>query len=395
MKILIATDNFYPNINGAAIFTFELAKGLVKRGHNISIIAPARKFKYTITKSEGMTIHGIPSLMIPKIIHPAGVRVPLTITSSQIKTIIKEINPDVIHIQDHFMIGSKVSKIGRSLGVPIVGTNHFMPENFIHYLSPPKFAKKPLSKLAWKQFINVYKHLNLITAPSKTAASLITNLGLKNLVIPVSCGVDLERFNPKNNGNYLKKRYKITNLKPVVLFVGRLDKEKNIDVVIKAFAEVLKSIDAHLVIAGKGKEKGNLVNLSNRLGISNKIIFTGFISDKDLPFLYRIADIFTIASIAELQSIATMEAMACGLPVLAAKVMALPELVHSSKNGYLFNPAGDIKILSKQIIKVLQNPSLKKAMSENSLKIISHHNLDNTIKSYEKIYQKLTLSSRV
>ncbi len=387
MRILFGTDNFYPNIGGGANFNYALAKNLAKNGHQVFIIAPAEKFEYLVKKQEhgGVTIYGIHSVGVPKIIHPARPRIPLPINPFKIKALVSEINPEVIHIQDHFIISSMVAAAGRKLGIPLVGTNHFMPENFMHYLYPPKFAKIPLSKLAWKHFIKVYKHLSLVTTPTKAAAKLLRDVGLKNRVISISCGVDLVRFNPRNNGDYLKKRYQITSSDSVVLFVGRLDKEKNINILIKAFAQVLDSLNAKLIIAGKGKEQKNLVNLCKKLKIEKDVIFTGYISEKDLPNLYRIADLFAIASIAELQSLVTMEAMACGLPVVAAKVMALPELVHHGKNGYLFSD-GDTNTLTNQMIKILKNPSLSKKMSEDSLRIIKHHDVNKTIKSYEKIY---------
>lgn len=388
MKILFGTDNFYPNVNGSANFSVNLAKGLVKAGHEAVVIAPSEKFKHTVTRYGGMTIYGIPSVMVPKIIHPSGIRIPLEINYTKLGTIIEEVRPDIIHIQDHFMIGYRVARIGRKLGIPVVGTNNFLPENFIHYFHPPSFVKKPLSKFGWWQFINVYRHLNLVTTPTKTAANVIKNLGLKNPILPVSCGVDLNHFNPKRNGSNLKKRYKITPTKPVILFVGRLDKEKNIDLIIKAFARVLPVMSSQLVIAGKGKEKTNLGNLGKSLKVNQNITFTGFVADKDLPALYRMADVFVIASIAELQSIATMEAMASGLPVVAARVMALPELVHNGKNGYLFKE-GDVNNVANHIVKILKNPTLKKKMSEASLQIISRHSIDKTIKAYLRIYKSL------
>ncbi len=388
MKILFGTDNFFPNVNGAAIFSVELAKGLAKIGHEVAVIAPSRKFKHTITQHAGMTIYGIPSVMIPKMIHPGGIRIPVEINQTIIRAIIEQMRPDIIHIQDHFMIGSRAASLGRKLGIPTVGTNHFLPENFIHYFHPPSFAKKPLSKLAWRQFINVYKLLDLITVPTKTTADLLHSLGLKNPITPISCGVDLKRFNPRNSGSHLKKHYHITDSKLVILFVGRLDKEKNIDLIIKAFAEVQKITNSHLVIAGKGKEKTNLINLSKNLNLNQNVTFTGFVPDKDLAALYRMADLFVIASIAELQSIATMEAMASGLPVIATEVLALPELVHNGKNGYLFND-GDINSLTNHIVKVLKNPALRKKMSQASLKIISQHSLDKTVKTYLQAYESL------
>lgn len=392
MRVLFGTDNFYPNVNGSANFSINLAKGLVKLGHEVTVIAPAREFKYTVTYFEGMTIYGVPSIMIPKIIHPAGIRIPLEINNTIIKSVINKIQPDVIHIQDHFMIGSRVALLGRKLHIPTVGTNNFMPENFLPYFPSLDFAQKSLSKFGWWQFINVYKHLDFITSSTKTAVDLIKGLGLKNPALAISCGVDLNKFTPKIKGDDIKKLFHIPASQPVILFVGRLDKEKKIDVIIKAFAIILKSTDARLVIAGKGKERSNLANLSKRLGIMKKIIFTGFINDQDLPRLYRIADIFTIASIAELQSIVTMEAMASGLPVVGARVMALPELISHGRNGYLFNE-GDTQMLAESAIKILKNPGLRKKMSENSLKIIRRNNFNKTVEIFERIYKNLIFSS--
>lgn len=388
MKILFATDLFYQNVSGSANFITQLAKGLIVKGHEVFIIAPSKTFKNTVAKEDGITVYGIRSVVIPEMIYPSSFRIPVTAGSNKIKAIVEEVNPDLINIQDHFMIGSKAAKEGKKLGIPLVGTNHFMPENFIHYLYPPSFAKNLVKKLAWKAFTRVYKHLDLITVPTKTAASLLRNIGLKNPVIPISCGIDLNRFNHKNNGDYLRKQYKIPSSNPVVLSVGRLDKEKKIDVLIKAFADVLPSVHAKLVITGKGTERSNLVKLTKRLGIDKDVIFTGFVTEKDLPFLYRIADVFAIASIAELQSIATMEAMASGLPIVAARVIALPELVYDGKNGYLFND-GDIQSLTSRMLEIITNPALQKKMSEESLKIIKSHDINKTIKSYGEVYKRV------
>ena len=391
MKILFGTDLFYQNVAGSSNFIRQLTKGLVRDGHEVFVIAPSKKFKNTLINEDGITVYGIRSVVIPEMIYPSKFRIPITAGSSTIGAIIEQVKPDVINIQDHFMIGSKIAKEAKKLNIPIVGTNHFMPENFIHYLYPPKFAKKLVKKLAWKAFIKVYKQLDMITTPTKTAADLIKNQGLKKSIIPISNGVDLKKFNKKNNGDYLKKRYKITKSEPVVLFVGRLDKEKNVDVLLTAFAKVLTSIHAKLVITGKGTERERLVKMAKRLGIEKEVVFTGFVSNEDLPNLYRIADIFAIASIAELQSIATLEAMACGLPIVAVKVMALPELVFHGKNGYLFE-LGDFEALATHVINILKNQALKKKMSAQSLKIVKPHHINNTVKNYAQLYQKLIAS---
>lgn len=387
MRILIGTDLFYQNTAGSSNFIQNLSKGLVKLGHEVFIIAPSKNFKNTTLKEGEMTIYGIRSVVIPEAIYPSKFRIPITAGSNKIRKILEEVNPDVINIQDHFMIGSKVAKEAKKLKIPLVGTNHFMPENFIHYLYPPPFAKTMIKKLAWKDFLKVFKNLDIITTPTKTAANLIKEQGLKNPIIPISNGVDLKRFNPKNGDLNLKFRYKIKSTEKVLLFVGRLDKEKQIDVLIKAFDKVLTHQKAKLIITGKGTEKAKLIKLTRSLGIENQVIFTGFVTDRDLPGLYRCADLFVISSIAELQSIATLEAMASGLPIVAVNVMALPELIIHGKNGYLFDQ-GDIDSLANYILKIIKDPLLRKRMSSKSLQIIRAHNIDKTVKSYENVYKK-------
>lgn len=388
MRILFATDLFYQSVAGSVNFIQQLSYGLNLRGHQIFIVAPSKTFENTVVKEGDITVYGIRSVTIPEMIYPAKFRIPITTGSRRIKTIIEEVRPDVISIQDHFMIGSKAVKEGKKFNIPLVGTNHFMPENFIHYFYPPKFAKKIIKNLAWRAFARVYSKLDAITTPTKTAADLIASLGLKNQIVPISNGVDLKRFNPKNNGRILRKRYRIADSEAVILFVGRLDKEKQIDVLIKAFAKLPPHFSAKLVIAGKGTERSNLINLAKRLGIDQNVILTGFVPDEDLPSLYRMADVFAIASIAELQSIATMEAMASGLLILAANVMALPELVKDGVNGFLFSE-GDTETLANQMIKTLKSPILRKKMSDESLKIIKSHDINKTIKSYEKVYRQV------
>ena len=391
MKILFGTDLFYQNFAGSVSFIQYLAKGLIKDGHQVFVIAPSKTFENTISIEDGVTVYGIRSVIIPDVIYPSQFRIPITAGSNKIRTILEEVKPDVVSIQDHFMIGGKIAKESRRLNIPTVGTNHFMPENFIHYLYPPEFAKEFLRKLAWKDFLRVYKKLDVVTTPTKTAAELIKNLGLRNTIIPISNGVDLKRFNPKNNGQTLRTKYNIPPTEPIILFVGRLDKEKEIDELIKAFAETLHKIRSKLIIAGKGTERSKLISLSRKLGLSKDIIFPGFVPHVDLPSLYTAADVFAIASIAELQSIATLEAMASGLPVVAVNAIALPELVHDGENGYLFEK-GDTKNLSDKLVKILKDKNLRKKMSKKSLEIIKQHNIEDTVKKYEKIYEKLVKS---
>ena len=386
MRILIASDTYYPDVNGASYFAQRLAAGLAKRGHQIFVMAPARTLKDNTSTRDGVIICGISSIRIP--IYPNFRVSPLLFIRKAIRKHVKEIQPDVIHIQNHFMIGKGVALTAQELNIPIIGTNHFMPENLVHYLNLPKPAENKLKEFGWHEFSQVYRHLDAITTVTKTAAKLIENLGLEKAVIPISCGIDLERFNPKNSGAHLKERYGIPENRFVILYVGRLDKEKRIELMIHALPQITKNVDAHLVLAGTGKSKAKFEIMTEEMGVRDMVTFTGFVPDEDLPNLYRMADLFVIAGIAELQSIVTMEAMASGLPVIAVNAVALPELVHDGENGYLF-PDGDGQMLAQRAITILSSPTLRTAMGQKSLDIIQAHDIQKTLDKYEALYRQI------
>lgn len=383
MKILIGTDNYYPNVNGASYFSQRLAQYMQKRGHEVLVIAPGMSFWTKAIRVNEINIFGLSSF--PIFIYK-GFRWPLALFAKKdIEKAVLEFSPDVIHIQDHFFIGGILARFAKKSGIPTVGTNHFMPENLTHYLHLPKKAEKAVSKTGWSYFRMIYGMLDMVTSPTQTAVELLNRVGLNKKAVAISCGIDLNRFNPNNDGSTIRAKYSIP-IVPTLLYVGRLDKEKNVDVLLQAFSSIVNKIDAHFVIAGKGAEKKRLTELAKSLGIINKVTFTGFVEDCDLPNIYRIASCFVIGGIAELQSIVTMEAMASGLPIIAVDAMALPELVTHGKNGYLFKITEKEK-LSEYMLRILSDSLLQKKMAQNSLELIQKHAIENSLSAYEKIYQ--------
>lgn len=385
MKIVIAADTYYPHVNGASYFTQRLAFYLKQRGHNILVIAPSLNFSSEFFIHEGIKVFGVSSIPIPG--HKDFRSSLLAFLSrNKIGNAIKEFNPDIIHLQSHFFINKVVLKIAQDRKKPVIGTNLFMPENLVHYLHLPPGLEKKVIKAAWKQFTRVFNKLDGITAPTRTAANLAEKIGFSKKIFPISCGIDLKKYNPDNNGDYLRKKYKIPS-KPILLYLGRLDKEKNVDFILSALTLALKKIDFHFVIAGKGKRKQKLEKLAQDLNIEKNVTFTGFVSDEDKPNLYGLADCFVIAGDAELQSIATMEAMASGLPVIGIKAIALPELIRHGENGYLFK-AGDKESLAEYIVNILSDKILRERMSKRSQNIIKEHDINVSILKFESLYKK-------
>jgi 1,2-diacylglycerol 3-alpha-glucosyltransferase len=385
MNILIGTDTYYPDVNGTSYFTQRLAFSLKERGHSILVIAPSRRFKHELYSHKGVNILGIRS--IPVLAYKNFRISPPLFIKNRIEHALLEFTPDVVHVQGHIFLGRVVLSVAQELNLPSIGTNHFMPENLLHYFPLPKTMKASLRRWAWRRFCAIFEHVDIVTTPTKTAAGLLQENGLTQSIYPISCGIDRKRFHPRNSGEYLRKRYALPDHN-ILLYVGRLDKEKHLDFILDALSLVPEQIRPHFVIVGIGCEERHLKQLVHKLLLTNDVTFTGFIPDQDLPNLYCLAACFIIAGTAELQSLVTMEAMASGLPVIAVQAMALPELVRHGQNGYLFQP--DDKVgLANQIMSLFSDESLRKAMASRSLEIIAHHDSDKILNQFESLYEEL------
>jgi glycosyltransferase involved in cell wall biosynthesis len=380
LTVVIACDTFPPDINGAARFAERLAGGLVRRGHDVHIIASAYNEKHGTFREthDGveMTVHRLLSFKLPQ--HETlRWQWPFTI-GREASRIFAEIKPDVVHIQSHLIMGRFIVQSARKAGIRIVATNHIMPENLINYsVIIPGFLKPAAMRWAWRDAGRFFKKVDAVTTPTRRAAELLEEAtGLKN-VLAISCGIDASRF---------KNATPPTNTPPRVLFLGRLDYEKHIHNLLRAVAKLPADLGVEVDLVGKGGEQAYLEELAGELGIRSKVHFYGHVTEEDLPKAYERCTVFAMPSIAELQSIATMEAMASGRPVVAADAMALPHLVHDGDNGYLF-PPDDVDAFAARLKDVLTaSPEELERLSENSLFLIKSHDIQRTLAIFEKLY---------
>jgi glycosyltransferase involved in cell wall biosynthesis len=238
--------------------------------------------------------------------------------------------------------------------------------------------------------LTVYKHVDVITAQSNAAADLIRMQRLNLPILPISCGIDLQRLfpNPGTERELYCKRYGLDAGKKIFLFLGRIDGEKRIDLLLGAM-EQLGRDDIQLAISGDGKVKEKLHKTTTKLNLDRRIRFTGFIPTEDVPGLMNSVDVFVMPSEAELLSISTLEAMACGRPVLLANALALPELVRDGVNGYLFKP-GDVSDLMRHMELLADHPERWAEMGLASRELALAHSLEVVIHKFEALYLQLT-----
>jgi 1,2-diacylglycerol 3-alpha-glucosyltransferase len=392
MRILITGCTYFPSRNGQSIFTINLAEGLAARGNKVLVVIPALGGHAREYERNGVQIKELDSMDLGKL-HPEAV---VSFGSGkQVRAILDEFQPDLIHIHDHYPLSTTMVREGKKRKIKVVGTNHFVPDNLSPYVPGSAHFFKILSRIMWFWMRLTFDRLDFATAPSRTAAEIMRQQNIKLHIYPISCGVDTNRFKPDPglDRTLWRQKYNLDAVKPVILFVGRVDAEKKLDLLIRALHHRNKN-DVTLAIAGNGSHRKNLEQMVQHLGLEEQVKFLGFVPNEDLPSIINAVDIFTMPSEAELLSIASLEAMACAKPILLSNARALPELVHNGVNGYLFNP-GSVEDLAAKMDLLLTHPEKWNDMGKESLRMAQAHTLENTITGYSMLYYTLVAGNKL
>lgn len=386
MKILIASDLHYPTKNGVATFSRNLARGLADHGHEVLVIAPSQKGRKYKEVDGNYVIYRTASVPFPLYqkfrISPTPGR--------EVKKIIADFDPDIIHIQMLMWIGQAAMKYGNKAGIPIVSTNHAMPENLMDNIRLLAPVARPINYMLREYGARFHSKADFLTLPTQAAIDMFGATGEKVSVpmIAVSNGVDLSRFTDTKPSAKVIKKFNLPTDKPIVAYIGRLDAEKHIPVLIRAFVRVLATVDSHLLVVGDGTEVEKLHDLVHKLGIGKQVTFTGKVTDDEIVELHKVGAVYCMPSPAELQSIATLEAMASGKPIVAVDAGALRELCQDDRNGYLCQQDNDEEIAAA-LTNILTDSKLRQKMAAESLKIARTHDLQQTLKKFEEIYDSL------
>lgn len=383
MRILLAGQTYFREDNGQAVFTCRLAKGLADAQHKVMVIAPSASGKAEQKMVGQVRVQHVPTIRMP-------FNTNITFRSSRIVVdILQSFRPDIIHLQDHYFISGNVYTSAKKSSIPMVGTNHFLPDNIIDNLCLPPFTKQAATSLLWAHMLKHYNKLKKVTTPTQTGVNILCTQQIKPPVEAISCGIDTSRFQPPTElqRNHGRQYFTMDSDATVFLYVGRIDHEKGLDTVLEAFAD-FDNEQCILYLAGKGSYSSALTKKRNQLGLQKRVILPGFIPEQDLPRLLHSADCFVMAGHAELQSIATLEAMASGLPVIAANARALPELVEDNENGYLF-PAHDSKALARCFQLFWDQRSDWQKWGAESRHRACEHDHHRTVQQYIEWYQSV------
>ncbi len=366
MRIMLVTDQYPPMVGGVPAVVHGLAMDFVSRGHMVWVAAPSQGPHDMHRFEQKVHVYRFSSFEWPTY---EGLRIPF-LPFMPMRNLLKKSDPDIIHIHSPIVLGNIAQILAGGLRKPVIATNHYLPINLSRSLSVDPLFGKPFNMVTYNYLVSFCNRCEYVTAPTKTALDLLYAHGLRAPAGVISNGIDLKKFSPGERDVEMLQRYNLPTDRPIVLHVNRLSEEKRINILLDAVAKM--QLHAHIALAGSGPAEAELREQVERLHISDRVSFLGFVDDDDLLALRRSADLFVIASEADLQSLATMEAMACGLPVIAADSYALPELVHDGENGYLFQP-GNSDELARLLDTMLADPALCKQMGAKSLEVIAAH----------------------
>lgn len=384
MHILLAADQYPEFHNGAGAATERLAGGLAARGHTVTVVYPAADGRRSRRLHDGRHEERLTSILLPR---GQGVRVCLpTRAAREVAEVLRSAAPDVVHVQSHFLVGRVVTSAARRAGVPVVATNHFMPENLLPHVPAPTMLRRRLGEWAWRDLARVFRQAELLTTPTDRAAQVLAERTSLPPARVVSNGIDLQRFSPEPSDWPSEDD-------PFVLFVGRLEEEKRVDDLLRAFAALPDGVRSRLVFIGTGSRGPLLHQLARDLGVANRVEFWGNVDNETLRRAYAECAVFCAPGIAELQSLVTLEAIASGAPVVAADAVALPHLVHHGRNGYLYPPAHPEQ-LTAHLVNLLTSPALRHRMGAESRRIAQTHDFSATLDAYLECYQDVARKAR-
>ncbi len=409
MKVVIATAVYHPMINGVAVFSHNLAVGLAKRGHQVMVICPSQTGESYAKTIDGVKtvflksvdvkiypdqIHAVPEkkkflgLKWPRLFYKNGFKVSV-FPAREVKEVLDKFKPDVVHVQISDPIGLSVVSYARKQGIPVVTTEHNQPEVLTEPMHMPKVVQKPVNALLYDYFYHCQNKSDFVTMPTKQAIdNLIYEKGkeFKVPVAAVSNGVDLSNFKPGEPAKEIYKKYNLDERLPTVLYIGRVDPEKKVGLVVEAFCMAEENgLKAQLMIVGDGVDR---IGLADDLKGHKNIHFLGRVLPPDLYELYKVGDVFVTASEIETQGIVLIEAAASGLPLVAVDKGAVAEVCKDGENGYLCQPK-NVKEISAAIVKILSNRELQEKFSKASVKIASEHDFEKTLDKFINIYTHL------
>lgn len=329
MRIGMFTDSYYPTRDGVVTSLTTSRKILEELGHKVIVFAPDDP------GGKAPKEDGTYYLPATKFSQYEGYRLAIY-PSKGLYDILNEHDVEVLHTHGVAFMGLKSMFASRFLKKPVLLTYHTMVTEAQYYL-PWNIDADFMRTLMWIYLRQFLRRSDGVVAPTNAILEELKKEAPLKFTAVIPTGIDLDRFNPRVDGSKVREILGVGE-KKILLHVGRVAKEKNIEMVLESFKGVLRrEPETLLLVAGDGPARTYYEGLAKSKGLQGSVKFAGFVPDADLPSYYAAADAFVIASKFETQGIVVMEALASGVPVAGINYRAIAEIIKDGHSGYLFD----------------------------------------------------------
>ncbi len=382
MNIGIFSDTYFPQLNGVATSIRTLSHALRERGHNVYIFTPSDP--RCSNGSDEPDVFRLPSIPVYFVRdYRAGYICPPHLLKK-----ISKLDLDIIHTQTEFPLGFLGKLISTTHGIPMVHTYHTMYEDYVHYIGGGHLISPEMAREFSSMFCNAAMD---VIAPTRKTEQLLKSYGVTKPISIIPTGINTshfrkDRFDP---AEILELRHSL-GLEadtPVIISIGRIAKEKSIDVVISALPKLLEKLpNTKMVIVGEGNEIENLNAYAHSIGVGDHVMFLGGKPWDEIGKYYQLGNVFCSASVSETQGLTFAEAMAGGIPVVAKKDECIENIITDQKTGLLFDAEEDLPEL---LYRVLTDSALSQRLSHASMEAMDRLSVEAFADSVEHLYQNI------
>jgi glycosyltransferase involved in cell wall biosynthesis len=386
LNIAMICDPIGSNKSGVVVSTLRFARLLRERGHNVIFIGARSSEHKTHSEQDGSKAYRFRSLPVPK---SNGWNLAFP-TIKELKKIFRDEKIDIVHIILPMSGSVMAIKAARKLGIKMVAHSHSQPENL--FMDAPRFIQPTLNKIWNKYLAWTYGKAEALIYPSEMARGLLEKLGKKNQMSHVlSNGINTQDFKPISAGDIISltdfhKKFNIPQDSVKLLFVGRLFPEKSVDTLVRAVPHILeKHPNTHVMLVGAGHQREKLEKIVDELGLKKSVTFLGLVSDEDKVLAYNASDIFVLPSLAELEGMVVLEAMACGKPIIISDAPMSASRFFVDGNGFLFETKNH-RDLAEKASRLIADGELRKKMGAVSLEKSKNYDIQKSADKLEEIY---------
>lgn len=378
MKILITSDWYSPAVNGVVTSVKNLRRELERRGHEVRVLTLSQTHRSWA--KDGVTYLGS---VAAGLVYP-GARLRTALAGKWVRELV-EWRPDVVHSQCEFSTFFLARRIAEELDVPLIHTYHTVYEDYTHYFSPSvRFGKKAVAVFSrW-----VAAHTGCMIAPTGKVRLLLQHYGVACPVFVVPSGIDLRRFSGEPDPwrlAVLRASLDIPRDRLVLVSVGRLAEEKNIDELLRLRAE-LGGGAVTLLLVGDGPDRPRLERLAADLGLTAPdVVFAGMVPPEQVADWYRLGDLFVSASTSETQGLTYVEALAAGVPALCRADPCLAEVVRDGENGWQYRDRADFR---RKLDLFLSQPHRRERLAQNARRTAESYSAQRFAERVETIYRQ-------